>query len=55
MKRITMSDFSHNGRLGNMMFQLASMIGISKTYGLNLCMPENKEFSEAFSGYDSYV
>jgi len=39
MKQITMTTFGNNGRLGNQLFQYASMIGISKKFGAHLKLP----------------
>lgn len=48
---ITMSNFGNNGRLGNQLFQYASMIGISKKYNIELVLPEweyNKYFNTSY-------
>jgi hypothetical protein len=36
---VTMSNFGSNGRLGNMMFQYAFLIGLSKKYNVDIKMP----------------
>jgi hypothetical protein len=39
MKKITMSNFGANGRLGNQLFQYASLIGLAKKFNAELKLP----------------
>jgi hypothetical protein len=39
MKKITMSNFGSNGRLGNQLFQYASLIGLAKKFNAELKLP----------------
>lgn len=48
MSEITMLDFGKNGRLGNQLFQYASLIGLSKKYNKKLTLPE-WEYSNYFA------
>ena len=54
MAEITFSNFGNYGRLGNCMFQYASLYGIAKKYNLNLELPrwdKEKYFVKPFPHY----
>src|SRR5687768_13693099 len=50
MRELTMSTFGKNGRLGNQMFQQASMTGLAWTLSATCCMPE-WEYGKYFVGF----
>lgn len=49
MKQITMSNFGNNGRLGNQLFQYASLLGLAHKHKADLLLPDWK-YKEYFTG-----
>lgn len=45
---IGMNNLGNNGRLGNQMFQYASLVGVAKKRNFGWCIPEKQDLSKGF-------